>query len=199
MCQLFETIKVYNSKLYNLHYHNLRFNRSRNKIFGIKEQTDLGRLVNIPDNIGNTLYKCRIIYSEKIDTIEFLPYKKQLITSLRIVFCDNIIYDCKYTDRSLIDKCLDLKGDCDEILIVKNNKITDTSFANMIFFDGNKWITPSTPLLLGTKREKLLKEKKIAEKEIKIEDLDSFIEARLINAMIEFEDSPSILMKNIKL
>ena len=80
---------------------------------------------------------------------------------------------------------------------MKNGYITDTSFSNIIFFDGANWITPSTPLLEGTKIKELLEKKIISEQEIKLKDLIKFSKAKLINAMIDIDDGNEIEMKNI--
>jgi 4-amino-4-deoxychorismate lyase len=48
----------------------------------------------------------------------------------------------------------------EEIIIVKNNCITDTSYTNLLFLKDEKWYTPSTYLLNGVMRQHLLKEKK---------------------------------------
>ena len=85
----------------------------------------------------------------------------------------------------------------EKIVIVKQGFITDTSYANIVFFDGHKWFTPVSPLLKGTKRTFLLDKKIIEETEIRIDDLEKFKKARLINAMIDFEDKVEILVENI--
>ena len=84
-----------------------------------------------------------------------------------------------------------------DILIVKKEFITDTSFSNIIFFDGDNWITPSTPLLEGTKRKELLEKNIISEQEIKFSDLKNFKKAILINAMLDFDEIAEIEIKNI--
>ena len=89
----------------------------------------------------------------------------------------------KYTDRSLINTLFAQRGACDEIIIIKNGKVTDCSIGNLIFRQGKKWYTPDTPLLLGTQREKLLQEGKIQECTIFQEDIVNFDEIKIINAM----------------
>jgi len=192
MCQLFETIKVQNRKLQNIDYHNDRFNRTRFKLFGFHEQVKLEEIIKLPVDLDDKIYKCRIIYSDKIEKIEFEPYSQKIIKSLKIIDCNNIGYNHKYFDRSKINELYEHRGDCDDILIIKNGFVTDTSFANIVFWDGSNWITPSTPLLTGTKRQKLIDLKVIIEKEIMVSDLQSFEKARIINAMIGLEDSPDI-------
>ncbi|HHF3814093.1 TPA: aminotransferase class IV [Haemophilus influenzae] len=89
----------------------------------------------------------------------------------------------KYSDRSLINTLFAQRGACDEIMIIKNGKVTDCSIGNLIFRQGKKWYTPDTPLLLGTQREKLLQEGKIQERTIFLEDIVNFDEIKIINAM----------------
>jgi 4-amino-4-deoxychorismate lyase len=196
MCLLLETIKIENGKLCDIFYHNLRFNKSRKEFFGCSDSVSLENVLKVPPEFRSGLYKCRIIYSDTVKKIEFLPYQKKEIESLKIVVCDSIEYDYKYEDRSGINKLLELKKNCDDILIVKNKKITDASFSNIVFYDGKKWVTPSSPLLKGTKREKLLSERKIIEDEIAVTDLKHFKKAALINCMLDLGDCV-IDIKNI--
>lgn len=110
-----------------------------------------------------------------------------------MVECDDINYQYKYYNRSKINELFQQHENCDDILIVKNEFVTDISYANIVFWDGDKWITPSTPLLHGTKRQKLINQKIITEKEIKLSDLHLFEKARIINAMIDLEESSDII------
>ena len=78
------------------------------------------------------------------------------------------------------------KGDSDEIIIVKHGLLTDTSFTNLAIYDGDRWITPKRPLLLGTKRAALLDKGIIQEADITLNDLQNAVKVSLFNAMIEF-------------
>ena len=196
MSLLLETIKVSNQKLQNIDYHNERFNRSRRELLGVSGGLDLEKIIKIPEKIGNQIHKCRVLYTESIETIEFQAYQIKSITSLQLVIANHISYDYKFADRSMIAAlCTQASGS--EILIVKNGFVTDTSYANIAFFDGKDWITPSTPLLKGTKRSLLLQEKKIIEDEVKLTDLPKFQFAKIINAMIDLEESPLIPIQNM--
>jgi len=64
-------------------------------------------------------------------------------------------------------------------------KVTDSSYANIIFFDGRQWLTPSTYLLNGTCRQRLLKEGKIKEAPIHYTDIHQFEQIGFINAMLD--------------
>jgi 4-amino-4-deoxychorismate lyase len=72
----------------------------------------------------------------------------------------------------------------DDILIVKNGLITDTSYSNVAFFDGQLWFTPHQPLLPGTARARLLHEGCLQEAKITLTDLHRFEKCSLINAML---------------
>ena len=196
MSLLFETIKFQNGKLHNLDLHNARLNKSRSEILGCKDAINLEESINLPETYDNGVYKCKVIYARNIEHVEFLTYTIKPVATLKMVEYDDIEYNHKYVNRKCFDNLLE-NVDADDILIVRRGFITDSSYANIVFYDGRKWITPSTPLLRGTKREKLLKEKLISEQPIKKDDLRFFTKAILINAMIDMEDSPVIKIRNI--
>ena len=52
----------------------------------------------------------------------------------------------------------------------------------------NKYFTPASPLLTGTKRESLLERQMIRTEEIHVKDLHIFKYCHIINAMLELED-----------
>jgi len=101
---------------------------------------------------------------------------------------DNAIeYNLKYSDRTKLNLLFDKREECDDILIIKNKYVTDTLYCNIVFFDGEKWITPSHPLLKGTARERLLTQKTIFQEPVTIEHLQNFTHFKLINAMRDFD------------
>jgi 4-amino-4-deoxychorismate lyase len=71
--------------------------------------------------------------------------------------------------------------------------VTDSSYANLLFRKGDNYYTPSTPLLKGTMREKLLDEKKIAERSITRENIREFSEIYLMNAMLGIGEAIEII------
>ena len=188
---LIETIRTCNRHLENIKWHNERFNKTRKDLFGINEKIDLKKIIKTPNSLSRNVHKCRVLYNKKIQKIEFIPYQKKIIKNIKLVTANNIDYNFKYADRSHLQDLLN-KSNADEIIIVKNGFITDASFANVCFFDGVKWLTPATPLLAGTRRAKLIHEKIIHEKDIRPSDLRFFKKIKLINAMIDFRNSPDI-------
>lgn len=171
-------------------------NTSRKILLGSRNYIDLKELLSVPSGCSSGIFKCRVSYDQYIHKIEFEKYKIRKIKTLQLVIADNIDYSHKFADRSLIER-LKKSTDADEILIVKNGKITDTSFSNIVFFDGKKWITPDCPLLKGTRRQELLDKGIIHERKICPDYLGKFNKAKLINVMLDLEESPEIEMKNI--
>ncbi len=197
MSLLFETIRLQDGILQNMDYHNIRLNHSRKSLYISPDEIDLNQVIEIPSTCKQGLYKCRITYSKKVKSIDFEPYQPHVIKSLRLIEDNSVLYDYKYTNRESLNKLRTKREQSDEILIVKNGYISDTSFSNIIFFDGTNWFTPSTPLLHGTMRSFLLENNLISEMVIKVTDLKQFLKARLINAMIPFESGKDIMIEKI--
>jgi len=192
MCLLLETIKINHGILHNISLHNERFNRSRKELFNIKKPLLLENEISITEKTSKGLFKCRIIYGKRIEKIEIIPYSIRKITSLKIIHDNSIQYKYKYNKRDAIKHLYSLKDLSDDILIIQNGLVTDTSYCNIVFSDGYKMITPSSALHKGTKREELLRNGIIIESEIKQTDIRLFRKAYLINAMIELEDNMEI-------
>lgn len=195
MSLLFETIRICNGEPFNLVLHEQRLNLSRRKLFGSTGGISLARHIRIPDDCRSGAYRCRVIYEESIISTEFMPYLPASVRTIKIVTADDIDYSLKYLDRTCLTGLID-RNAADDVLIVKNGRVTDTSYSNIVFTDGRQWLTPDTPLLRGTMREKLLLEGTIKEERITADDLNRFTHFRLINAMLEF-NAPLLPIKNI--
>lgn len=193
-----ETIRLANGQLSNIRFHNHRLNHTREVCFGEKEQWNLSQLIDIQRIYHKGLFKCRVTYGEKIEKIEFEPYRPRLVQSLRLLTDNTIEYHFKYQNRARLNALFAQRGDADDVLIIKNGFVTDTSYANIVFWNGEQWITPDTFLLAGTQRTRLLEEEVIVEQKIRAQDLPKYSHARLINSMLDFETTPNILIKNIR-
>ncbi len=183
-----EAIKVCDGVFYNPGGHQARVSRTAMHFFSRNIKLDLTPEM-IPPNLCAGLVKCRVVYGRQgVESVEFAPYTFRTIRSVAIVHDNTIDYTYKSTDRNRLNALLTASG-CDEIIIVKNGLITDTSSANLVLEDASGALyTPSTPLLAGTKRALLLERGVITEHEIRPEDLISAVKIHLINAMIDLED-----------
>ena len=197
MSLYFETIQVLEGKLQNLEFHQERFERTRSEVLGLKGHPLLGEVIQVPDGLDRGVLKCRLIYHKEVVRIEYEPYRAHQVRSLKLIHADSIAYGFKSTDRGELEALFHQRGTCDDILVVKNAYITDSYYANVIFWNGEAWETPDTPLLPGTMRASLLRKGVIRECRITIEDLAGYQKLKLINAMNNFQDSPEIVMESI--
>ena len=193
MCRLYETIKVEKRQLKHIVYHNARLNRARKEVFGNIAEINLEDFIQIPDDLSNEIFKCRVTYDRKIIKIEFEKHKHRVINSLKVIHCNEIDYHLKYSNREQLRDLYEKREDCDEVLIIKDGFVTDTSFSNIVFWNGSQWITPENPLLEGTARARLLDQKVILKGEIRIEELSKYPRARIINALNDLQESGDIL------
>ncbi len=193
MSRYIETIRFEHGQADLLPLHEARLNRTRKIHYPSSQYISLNDL-KPPDK---NLWKCRLLYTDHIEDVEFLKYKIKKINSLKTVFDDTIEYTEKAADRSAIDRLFKAKENCDDIMIVRRGYITDASYANLIFFDGNSWYTPKTPLLAGVRREYLLATGQVKELNLRPNDLNNFSLVMLINAMLPFELQRAFPVGNI--
>jgi 4-amino-4-deoxychorismate lyase len=168
-----------------------------NEMFPEAKKIDLESEISIPENCKSGIFKVRVLYGRSIEKIEIEPYVFRKVQSLKVVRHESVDYHLKYTDRQILQELYAQRGDCDDIIIIKNGFVSDSFTANILFFDGNNWVTPSTPLLKGTKQQFLLDEGIISERKIKEEDINGFQKVGLINAMIDFEEMPVITIEKV--
>jgi 4-amino-4-deoxychorismate lyase len=86
----------------------------------------LADFLHIPEECRQGLFKCRVTYGPDIESIEFEPYRKRTVRSLKLVVSDEIEYSFKFKDRSALEALFAQRGDCDDIIIVKNGLVTDS-------------------------------------------------------------------------
>jgi len=182
-----ETIKALDGKIYHIEYHQQRYEKVLKK-FSISDIQDLNKYLN-PPLYG--LYRCRLTYDisespHKID-VTYHEYKKRDISRLKLIFDNDINYEHKSTCRDEIDNLFESREDADDILIIKNLLVSDTSIANIAFYTDIGWITPKQALLEGTTRARLINDGTLIEMDIKVQDLRSFSKVALLNAMIDFD------------
>lgn len=186
-----ETLKVVDGKFELPEKHFARLNGTRDDVFGISSEFALDDS-QIPHDMRIGIVKCRIVYDKEITAVEYLPYTPKVIKSLKAINAGNILYDRKYLDRSIFENLLQQKGSCNDILICISNKVTDTSYSNIVFSDGDNLYTPKSYLLNGIRRQELIAKGIIKEREICLSDIHFFERAYLINTMLCVDDNISL-------
>ena len=183
-----ETIKAKDGVFYNLPLHIARLKRTAIHFFGVAPSLELSQSM-IPEALRIGIVKCRVTYSSRIISVEFEPYVFRHLSSLTLVEDNDIDYTYKALDRSSLNSLYSRREDGDDILIVKNGLVTDTSYANVVFENANGLYTPKNYLLGGIKRQYLLQNGIINELVINKDDIRTFSKVYLINAMIDLEDA----------
>ena len=184
MSRYIETMRVVDGHVCNLVYHEQRMNRTCREALGMAgcvRIADVLKSVSLPMGCS----KLRFVYDkEGIHDLTCMPYAPRKIDSLRLVYDNGISYSYKCADRSALDRLKKRQGDCDEILIIRDNHLTDTSYTNIALCDGEQWFTPAAPLLCGTMRQSLLDSGLLQERDILVTDLPRYRQISLINAML---------------
>lgn len=187
MYPLFESIRVEGGSVHLLQYHQKRLERSYLYMFKKKCAWQLNSM--IPELPKEGSFKLRFLYNKDRFTFELLPYTSRKIERLKLIEIDSYSYNHKFTDRSGLDNAYKLRGDCDDVLLTKNGFLTDTSYCNILLFDGSQWVTPEKPLFEGVQREFLINQQRVTPKQIHVNDLSDFISFQLINALNPFEEN----------
>lgn len=180
-----ETIRVEDGMPRNLRYHQERMERTMSRFF---PNAPVPSLESALDNFAwppDKVMKVHVEYGgQGITLVRAEEYHIRTIRKLRLIPCDEIDYTYKSADRSRLEQLAGLKGDADEIIIVKNGLLTDTSYSNIALYDGTEWATPRRPLLRGTMIQALLDRGALTERDITPENYKSYTLVSLINAMM---------------
>ena len=179
--QLLETIYLKDGQFQHLEYHNARIANSQKDLFGRISTINIDKNIKISTEYKTGKYRCRLIYNIDIQEVSFIPYTEKSIKKLKLIDIGDWNYQYKYADRSFMSNLLNDNPEVDEVIMTKNGFITDCTIANLAFYDGKNWFTPSTPLLKGTKRSQLLDKGLITEREIRVTDIYQYEGVCLIN------------------
>jgi 4-amino-4-deoxychorismate lyase len=182
-----ETICINRAKIYNLEGHIARMQQTAAH-FHFQAPVLPNLLLLLPAELSDTKVKCRVCYNENLIDVSFEKYYPKRVHSLKLVEASPD-YSFKYADRKVLNKLLEHRGDADEILITCNGLITDTSFSNVVFRQGEHLFTPDSFLLNGTKRQELIRNGIIIERKITMDLLHEYESVYLINAMLDIEET----------
>jgi 4-amino-4-deoxychorismate lyase len=186
MSRFIEAIKLKDGEFYRLKYHQQRVEETFKLFFPEIPVVNLEAHLQIIAFPEKGTYKCRIVYDAEIRQFEFIPYELRSVQTLKLIEIniESTVY--KPEDRTAINQAFSQRGECDDVLLVRNGLLTDTSYSNIALFNGQEWMTPRVPLLYGTQRACLIENKMITEAEIPAVSLRNYQKIRLFNAMIEF-------------
>lgn len=192
MSRFFETIKVLGGIPQNIEYH----------LWRVSDTAAQFNLPNIAKEFENTLekfkmentgiHKLRIEYSENIEKVDIKKYHFANPKFYKVIEIDDYNYNYKFVNRNLLDNIHQSLPENTIAILTKNGQITDTTYANLVFEIDGEYVTPSQPLLKGTKRQQYLDNHRIKIRDLTLDDLSKTEKIYLINAMIDFENNQFI-------
>jgi 4-amino-4-deoxychorismate lyase len=194
----FESIRLENGCFHLLDLHEQRIRRSQQHTYGQYSATNLKHYLSNFEHPTTGLFKCRLRYGTAFERPEFSSYHPKSVSSLQMVIADELNYSLKYDDRSGIDFLFQQRDTCDDILIIRNGFVTDTSYCNIVFFNGKEWLTPAFPLLEGVQRSYLIQLGIIRPVQITHKDVAHFQSFKLINAMIPWDSTTERAISEIR-
>ncbi len=188
MYRFIESIKVEDQKAFLLDLHQKRVNATFDHFGKGDVSIDLEKMFKDLEHDEDGLYKWKITYDlDKNVRTQMIPYAIPQTDDFELVVNNEIEYSFKFEDRTAFEK-MKAKSRAEEIIIVQNDHITDTSFSNLLFLKNKEWFTPNTFLLNGVQRQHLLNNKLIKEAEITIHNIQEFSHFQIINALNDFDD-----------
>ena len=187
MSQFIESIKVEDQKIYLAELHQKRMNDTFLH-FGKECKIDIRDLFSSLQHDEDGLFKFRIEYDlENNFKTQMIPYAISKVNDFELVTDNQIEYHFKYLDRTCFLRHKE-KSHANEIIIIKNNTVTDSSYANLLFLKNKIWYTPKSYLLNGVMRQHLLQSKSVKETEITLDNIKEFTHFQIINALNDFDD-----------
>ena len=188
MYQFFESIKVEDQQVFLLDLHQKRVDETFASFGEDVPSLNLSEIIKAMEIDEDGLYKLRISYDiQRNFKTQLIPYAIPETDDFQLVIDNNLVYGFKSEDRKRF-QTLKEKSPAEEVIIVQNGSVTDTTFSNILFLKNKEWFTPKTYLLNGVMRQDLLQKKKIKETEITLDTLKEYSHFQLINAMNDFDD-----------
>ena len=185
MYQFIESIKLKDANIFHLEWHQKRVNESFEAFFPNSPVLILEDLIK--DTPSKGFYKIRIVYDDQQHSKEFIPYSPKQIQSFELIEI-GFDYDFKFEDRREINQIKE-NSSAEEVIFTNKTNILDSSYSNLAFYDGKHWFTPSSYLLNGTTRQRLLAENKIVETSITKNDLNKYTKVSFINALNDLNEN----------
>jgi len=187
MFPFFESIRLEKDGFRLLSYHQQRINEVFATFYPNAKPWNLEKCLSPVPKVEQRT-KCRFLYSKNNYTITYENYSIRTINKVLIIEKNDIFYPWKSTDRTAFQAYENQLPKDKMIIFSQNDKITDSLFSNIVFFDGNQWFTPSTYLLNGIKRRYYLEQGIIHEVPITTETLARYTLIGFINAMIDINE-----------
>lgn len=186
---LLETMRIAYGRLCLPELHRERMERSCRELYGCSAPKMEIDPAGLPAGLRRGTVKCRVTYGPEIVRIEYESYSPRPVRTLKLVSGGDVDYHLKYADRSPLAALAALRGEADDVLIVRDGLVTDSSYANILLRAGDRLLTPARPLLEGVMRRHLIDIGEVEEAEVTPSMLmqgnrEGVTEVMLVNAMM---------------
>lgn len=188
---IFETIRIVNGEAQFLEFHEERLNRSRRALGFGDDPVSLRSVIAVPEEFSRGVARCRIDVGHKIEGITFSFYEVRHLRRVAVVGAE-VEYPHKFSDRRVFQDLSACYPEYDDLLIFQNGLLTDSTIANIALERDGRWYTPAQPILCGTTRARLLKDRTLLPASISLADLQQFSRLMLINAMRAFDETLAV-------
>lgn len=194
MFDLLETFHVINGEVQHLSYHQERVNNALRDLYQIENGFSLADFFAKQDLPKEGTFRGRLLYEEEIKSFELIPYEEANIQTFTLVEVGEYEYPYKWADRSYFAEQKKFHTESDEVIFHQKGKIKDCTIANLAFLKEGIWYTPKDPMLAGTTRARYIREHKLQELDIFVEDIAQFERICLINVF-----RPLLIEKSLSL
>ena len=157
--QFIETIKLSDGRVFHLAYHQERVCNTFLRFFPNQKVLSLSDIIENIALPAQGKHKIRIVYGSERPSVEVLPYQVKPIATIKCVEADFLDYSYKFLDRTFLNTLKESAG-TDEVIFVKNGKVTDSSYANIIFFTDDNGLRPLPFFLMAPAVSDCLKKAK---------------------------------------
>lgn len=194
-----ESLRLQDGALPHLELHQKRMALTLLAHFGFSVKIDLVRELERRSLPASGLYKIRVTYAQKIESLDIDPYTRHSVERLQLVDATGLDYRFKYADRKALDALRAGLPPGTQPLLVQNGLLTDALYANLCFYDGVHWVTPARPLLSGTARAAALLSGQVISGEVSAEDIRTgrYAKVKLINCMAHFSEAQEITLDRL--
>jgi 4-amino-4-deoxychorismate lyase len=198
MSRFLETIRISAGVPQHLEWHQRRVDDTFRHFYPAADPITLHDLIRqspIPE-AGDL--RCRILYDDNGHEIGFSPLEPRIVRSLRLTdLPPDYDYQYKYADRRILELAFSRRGDADDVLLLRDGWVTDTSVANVAFLSHGRWYTPVIPLLAGTTWKRLVCAGVIVPRPIHADDLHCYEACVVFNALNDWDERLAILVDAI--
>ena len=190
--QFLETLCIQDGIPLNLDWHQKRVEATLRHFHADSAQADnsidLQSIFSVMDVPQEGVWRCRVIYSIHSVSVEFIPDGHTTFRTLKLVEVpSDYDYRYKYADRRFLGEIFAQRGEADDVLMVRQGCIADTTKGNIAFRTGLRWYTPSLPFLAGTTWKRLVSSGVLIPRPVHISDLDRFEAFKVVNALNDWD------------